>query len=256
MDAPRAVLIVRPQHAGDPLIAELATLGCEVFEYPVMRISPFAVDTPEVLTRMQCLGDYHKAVFVSRRAAQLALSWWDWYGRPWPLHVECFAVGESSAQPLRAQHIEVTVPARGASSEALLALPQLQPVSGQRVLIMRGEGGRALLADTLVARGAEVDYCDLYRRVVDARHAQQLQHILTSKSELLVVIHSVELMHAVTRVLGSDSQDPLARHCLLVPGERVAEQVRRVSAATIIVARSAVTGHMVGEIRRWYTGHQ
>ncbi len=256
MNTAPAVLIVRPQHADDPLIAELATLGCQVFEYPVLRIFPFAVDAPQVLTRMQCLGDYHKAIFVSRRAAQLTLSWWEWYGRQWPLKVECFAVGDSSAQPLRAQGLEVTVPARDASSEALLALPQLQQVGGQRILIVRGEGGRALLADTLVARGAQVDYCDLYRRVVDARHGPQLRHILTSKSELLVVIHSVELMHAVQQVLGADAQSLLARHCLLVPGERVAEQVRGLSAATIIVARSAVTRHMVGEIRRWYTAYQ
>ncbi len=250
----RTVLIVRPQRSDDPLIAELATIGCRVFEYPVMSIFPFAADNPEVQARMRCLGDYHKVMFVSRRAAQLALSWVDQYGSQWPQNVECFAVGENSAEPLRARGIEVLVPARGAGSEALLTLPQLQQVRGQRVLILRGEGGRDLLADTLMVRGAQVEYCDLYRRVADAQHKQQLRHILALKSPLLVVIHSVELLHAFMGVVGADSPDLLVRHCFLVPGERVAEQVRMASSATVIVARSALTHHMVGEIRRWYTG--
>ncbi len=256
MNASPAVLIVRPQHPGDPLVAALATLGCPVFEYPVMHISPFAVDNPALLAPMRCFEDYHKAIFVSRRAAQLALSWRDRQGWSWPPQLQCFAVGERSAEPLRARHVNVTVPARGASSEMLLTLPELQQVDGQRVLILRGEGGRTLLADTLAERGARVDYCDLYRRVVDAGHARQLRHLLASKAKLLVVIHSVELMHAMMQVLGADAQNLLARHYWLVPGERVAEEARRLSAATIIVARSAVTKHMVGEIRRWYTAHQ
>ncbi len=256
MDASPAVLIVRPPHADDPLIAELATLGCQVFECPVMRIAPFAADNSALIARLRRLDDYHKAIFVSRRAAQLSLSWCDRQGRPWPPHLQCFAVGERSAEPLRARRIAVNVPACGANSEMLLALPELQQVSGQRVLILRGEGGRTLLADTLAARGADVDYCDLYRRVVDVGQTRQLQNLLASKSQLLVVIHSVELMYAVRQVLGAESQSLLAHHCLLVPGERVAAEVRRVCGAKIIVAPSAATEHMVAEIRRWYTAHQ
>ncbi|VEB39673.1 uroporphyrinogen-III synthase [Chromobacterium violaceum] len=43
-------------------------------------------------------------------------------------------------------------PTAGSDSEALLALPELADASGQRWLIVRGQGGRPLLADTLAAR--------------------------------------------------------------------------------------------------------
>jgi uroporphyrinogen-III synthase len=51
-------------------------------------------------------------------------------------------------------------------SESVLALPAFQApaVAGRRVLILRGDGGRDLLGDTLRARGAEVEYLTCYHR--------------------------------------------------------------------------------------------
>lgn len=248
-----SVLIIRPQRDNDPLVAQLAATGYRVFQYPVITICPMDPEQLSARARIENFGGYHKAIFVSRQAALLGL---DWLGRYWPQlpeGVEYFCVGDSTAQPLRERGLAVTVPEQGASSEALLALPQLQQVAGQRVLIVRGEGGRTLLSETLMARGAHVDYCDLYRRVIDAQHAQRLQHLLASEAVLLVVIHSVDLLSALVALVGDSASSLLARHVVLTPSERVAQQVREAGQGTVLVAGSALTIDMVGEIRRWYT---
>jgi uroporphyrinogen-III synthase len=59
---------------------------------------------------------------------------------------------------------DVIAPEGRADSEALLELPALQRMQGLRVLIVRGEGGRELLARELAARGARVEIAECYRR--------------------------------------------------------------------------------------------
>lgn len=61
-----------------------------------------------------------------------------------------------------APNIIVPEPAR---SEGLLDNQHLQDVAGAKVLIVAGEAGRSLLADTLEARGATVSSWLVYRRV-------------------------------------------------------------------------------------------
>lgn len=88
------------------------------------------------------------------------------------------------------------MPSEGADSEALLALPELGAVRGQRILIVRGEGGRTLLADTLAARGAQVDHAVVYRRLplppdlAALRQSGAITFVITSSEALRVLVHA------------------------------------------------------------------
>lgn len=113
------------------------------------------------------LDRYDAVFFVSANAADRGLDAVAGYWPQWPAGVAVYAVGERTAAVLRGAALEVNVPAR-ADSEGLLALPSLQGMQGRRCLIVRGEGGRTLLGDTLQARGAEVDVLELYRRALPA----------------------------------------------------------------------------------------
>lgn len=82
----------------------------------------------------------------------------------WPQNVCFFAVGSSTGRILQHAGFAVVVP-QEARTEGLLALPQFNQVVDQKIIIMKGFGGRELLHDTLVTRGAKVEEWEVYKRV-------------------------------------------------------------------------------------------
>lgn len=101
-------------------------------------------------------------VFVSPSCIDLA--WPRLAGLPFAANLAC--VGRASADKLAALSGRAVLhPPHGNDSDALLTLPPLQQLAGQTVLIVRGDGGRPQLGETLARRGARVHYAEVYRRV-------------------------------------------------------------------------------------------
>ncbi|ROR34395.1 uroporphyrinogen-III synthase [Inmirania thermothiophila] len=167
MDAPlpqlggAGVLVTRPAHQAEGLCRLIEAAGGQALRYPVIAIEPL----PDDGLLAERLRGADLAVFVSANAVREARARLGaGFRRPPGLRVA--AVGEATARALAEAGLAAdVVPAQGADSEALLAEPALQDVAGRRVLVVRGEGGRELLAETLRRRGAEVAHVALYRRV-------------------------------------------------------------------------------------------
>lgn len=139
----------------------------------------------------------------------------------------CFAVGRATADALRAEGIESRVPEAGESTEGLLALPELREVSGSRIVIVRGEGGREKLAEELEARAAQVECLDVYRRVRNHPRMMDLQDADT------VVIGSGDGVRALADLVAMDGRGELN---LIVPSKRVADVALELGFATLSIS--------------------
>jgi len=136
-------------------------------------------------------------------------------------------------QALGARH--VLAPEDGADSEALLAIPELHDVAGKRILIVRGEGGRELLAETLVARGARTEYLECYRRSLP--HGDMAPLIAAwdrGEVDAVTVSSSASLDNLIT-LLGVPR---LAAKPVFVNHARIAERGREAGISELIVAGS------------------
>lgn len=142
----------------------------------------------------------------------------------------CFAVGRATADALRAEGIESRVPEAGESTEGLLALPELREVSGSRIVIVRGEGGREKLAEELEARAAQVECLDVYRRVRNHPRMMDLQDANT------VVIGSGDGVRALADLVAMDGRGELN---LIVPSKRVADVALELGFATLSISDGA-----------------
>jgi len=236
----------------DPLLARLEALGATCHNYPVIKIVPAGADDERVKQQVMAFSDYDKAIVISQRAAQLAGWWLDRYWPMLPVGIEYFAVGPTSAQPLRDQNVSVTVPESGYSSEALLALPALKTVQGEKIIIFRGGQGRDLLEQTLKERGGNVDCCELYSRVVDSLHREAIAELLQAQSPL-VLIYSGQVLDALLEVVPEASLVKLKSLPIIAPSERVANLARNKGFSSVHLAASALAQDMEHSVLGWYT---
>lgn len=152
----RGILVTRPREQAAGLARLIEEAGGRAHLFPAIAIED--LPAPAALGRLR---EFDLAVFVSPTAVGKTLS----RIGAWPPAVRAAAVGAGTRRELERYGVtSVIAPREGADSEALLGEPELGQVANRRIVIFRGEGGRALLGDTLRERGAQVEYAACYRR--------------------------------------------------------------------------------------------
>ena len=230
------VLLTRPAEESATLAATLSEAGIYSSSLPLLDIEPLPI-TPERQAVLRDLGRYCAVIVVSKPAARLALQQLD---QAWP-HLRWFSVGAATAQVLADRGLDVHYPQTGDDSEALLQLPALREAIARpdaRVLILRGEGGRELLAERLREQGASVDYLELYRRFLPAYDSGVLtQRIQLERLNGLVVSSGQGFLHL--QALAGTDWPKVAQLPLFVPSPRVTEMARAAGAEKVVDCRGA-----------------
>lgn len=221
----RRILVTRPAGQAKHLCGLLEAAGHEAISLPTIEIlNPADGYRIEALT--DTLEEYDLAIFVSvnavRMGAEFILN-----RRDWPENTRIATVGASSAEALLPYGLSVDLmPGHQYNSEALLALDELQDMSGQCVVIFRGNGGREVLRDTLLARGADVDYVEVYRRACPAVDVRRMQILLQPGTLDCITITSNETLQNLYTMAGSAGQPLLVKIPLVVIGPRQAMLAR------------------------------
>lgn len=252
MDMPLLV-VTRPLDQQQELMESLQQQGYQAVHRPLMAITAIADDQlPIAIQARQCLLDldqYDGIIAISRNASEMALDWIDRYWPQAPVQMSWFAVGPTTAEPLRQAGFNVTMPQSRYDSEGLLACQQLshERVNGQRWLIFRGIGGRETLANTLRQRGARIDYAELYQRQPVSYNPQDWQAILQQKPMVLLSSgQALDLLEQqvpdlMTQVSG-----------ILVPSARVAAKAKQRGYPQVLVADSARNSDTLSCLNSFY----
>ena len=172
------VLVTRPGSAAGRLAEALAAEGAEAVCVPAMDIAPVD-DTRSAARLRDRLADVSVAVFTSVNAVDGFFGLMPG-GASDRLPPAVLAVGQATAEALRVRGVAgVHTPPGRFDSEGLLACPQLDSgqVAGRLVALVKGEGGRGLLAKELDRRGAEVFEANVYRRRAPERLADMLDGV-------------------------------------------------------------------------------
>ncbi len=246
LDRRATLFVTRPAGDAHALIEALRRRKRSVVALPVLGIEPVD-DASELDRTMARVGDYRLVVFVSPNAIRQALAH---RVGPWPPEVAIGVMGPGSVAALRtlgiaqpAHRIVSPSPVETAQSTnarfdsealfaALDAALQLTREFAGRVLILRGNGGRAWFADRLRGVGIAVDEVEAYRRVrpvVAPEAAAALHDLAASRSPAIFVVTSSEGVANLIALVDDavvDGREWLLGCTVLAPHARIGEQAR------------------------------
>jgi uroporphyrinogen-III synthase len=241
----RTVLVTRPPQQAAALAQAIHTAGGTPFVFSALEIE--AVPAAALSEPLAHLAKADFVIFISPNAAQYGMA----AIGSLPPSALCFAVGPGTARALAGHGVSGLVTPDGQDSEALLALPQLHDVAGKHVVIVRGVGGRTLLADTLRQRGATVHYLECYRRVRPQADAAALLAQWQTGGIDAVTVTSAETLHNLAALLGDAGRPLLLRTPLFVPHEKIAAAARDFGVAQVIATAGGDAGLVAGLIN-WF----
>ncbi len=245
--AGRIIAVTRPRAQAAPLADAIAGAGGTPLLFPLLDILPVA-DPLALEADVARLPGAALAIFISPNAVAHALPLILAHG-PWPVGLVPAAVGQGTVKALAARGVTGCIaPRERFDSEALLALPELagERVSGKRVVILRGDGGRELLADTLRARGATVECVACYRRAGPAGGVDILLERWRARRLDALTVSSSEGLRHLLDLLDDEGRSFLARTPVFVPHARIAENARASGLQKIILTDAADAGILAG----------
>lgn len=229
--AGRVILVTRPREQAAGLARAIESAGGRAEIFPAIELHD--LPPPPALAR---LADFDLAIFVSPTAVAKVMPGLG------TLPARAAAVGAGTRRELERYGVrDVIAPSEGADSEALLA--ELADVAGKRILIVRGQGGRALLGDTLRRRGATVEYAECYRRV-------RPQATWRGRADAITVSSAQGLGNLFEMVDGA----LLRETPLFVAHERIAEAARGRAVREVVVGGPS-DEEMVARLMAYFALH-
>ncbi len=221
-------LITRSEPHASKLATQLAALGVSSVTVPVMSIVPVEV-TGAMRSHLMNLDCFDIVVLISANAADLFVAQVDQYWPQIPVGLQWVTIGQATAQSLaegltELSYSEIQIP-EGTDSEALMSLKLFEQINEKKVLLVKGEGGRNHIQQTLTERGAKVTELVLYRRQPAMEFQSQLRTVMSSGPRFIQIASGDSFLN-VLAMLGASLSSPfwqLGSTIWLVPSDRVAQ---------------------------------
>ncbi|MCC7005123.1 MAG: uroporphyrinogen-III synthase [Ottowia sp.] len=216
------VIITRPRMQAQTLANDLKEQGFHSLIFPLLEIKNVQ-DAGPLDQALIDIAQFSLVIFVSPNAITAALNAYQRLHQTtqtiaWPSSVAIAVLGPGSLNTLasygiHADQVRIISPHREHAntaaqfdSEALLSALQLSgfgphQLSGQRILLVRGNGGRALLIESLQTAGAHLHIIEAYQRIApkpDDALCKLLENALTQPHcWLLTSAEAVRNLHAI-----------------------------------------------------------
>ena len=224
------ILLTRPFSQVKPLEALVNERGHQALLFPTLRI--------EALKSAPLKECYDVVIFISANAVEYgleALSSLD------HRHDQILAVGAATAKKLSDHGFKVDAfPQTKASSESLLAMPEVKGLSDKDVLIFRGKGGRETLREGL-GKNNIVEYIEVYERTqckVVPLHQASLTQFLQSDQGVITItsVENLSTLMSMVEQMDVKALQSIKQYPLVVLSDRIKTYAQSVGFHKVQVA--------------------
>lgn len=237
------LIITRPTGQADQLINKIRSVienqagensPIAVKHLPLLQIMSLEFDLPET-------SNFEAAIFISGNAANY------FFSKRQLSDTKLFAVGENTALQVEKHCSQKVIFPSQMNAEGLLDLPDLKSIRGQDWLIVKGEGGRSILRQTLVERGAFVSELDVYQRKLP--DLEQQQTIYKAQNQQSVwIITSAEALEHLHRILELN-KTPTHQTKIIVSSDRLAIMAKQKGFLIVAQSKGAAESQLVECVR-------
>ncbi len=228
-------------HAANSLSSigkDLQAAGLSVFYFPTLAFAP-----PDDLIALQqafaTLEQQSRLIFISPQSVR---AFWQQLEKQHQIlapSLQIAAIGPGTGQALlKAGWLQpICYPTTESSSEALFALPFFKAVAGEKMGIVRGEGGRQYIDEKLIESGAWVTPFIVYKRILPMVDPTACRERIQYHHFDATTAMSFESLNNLKILLGEAFFDQLKMTPLIVPSERIKKLAEDLGFQTIWVAR-------------------
>ena len=244
------VLVTRPAHQAEPLCRLIEQHSGIPIRFPTLEIADIENDQ-NLNSQIQRLDEFDIAIFISPNAVNKAINRIR-SNRIWPNKIKIAAVGKSSAKALDSLGLIADIfPSLSFNSEALLELEPMLNVAGKNIIIFRGEGGREHLADTLISRGANVEYAECYRRIRPKSDTSEIIKRGENGEIKIIISTSNEGLQNLHDMIGSSSRKWLINTPIILVSKRAVEFANQLGFTNTHVSDQANDDAILNSILLW-----
>jgi len=151
------------------------------------------------------------------------------------------AVGQGTARALQRHGINAPLVPTRQDSEGLLDHPVLRDQRGKRITLIGAPGGRGLLREQLMARGAELREVHVYQRVAPRLDRRHVDALLQLPASALILLSSAEALRHLCKLLPPPALARLFSATAVVSSERLIAAASAAGFGRIIQAASALS---------------
>lgn len=233
---PLHILVTRPGAKGEALCQRLSASGDLATHFPTIEFAP-PKDPAEFMQTLNTLGEMDWLIFLS---PQSVISSVPFIRKRWPHFsdkVKFAAIGAGTAHALKDAGYNVdSIPSMEWSSEGLLSMPEFNEISGKKIAIICGEGGRGLLEPIFTERGAHVEHLLSYQRVVPKVSKENYPQI---ENIDVIICASFDAVKNLKKMLKKNDFSLCQQIPLIVASERIKMLAEDLDFQTIWAAHSA-----------------